>query len=97
MRQRRAVWHKASVAVCVICGYDYCGIPLRGGLSQLSLQSMPSTDKPSTPGLCANANGFSLHTGGALWRRSAQQLEHVCRYTARSAIANQSLVCHRRD
>jgi hypothetical protein len=58
---------------------------------------MPSTDKPSTLGLCANANGFSLHAGGALWRRSAQQLEHVCRYIARPAIANQPLLCHKRD
>ncbi len=33
------------------------------------------------------------HTGGALWRRSAQQLEHVCRYTpARQSPINRSFV-----
>src|SRR5262245_23286829 len=94
MRQRRAVWHKASVAVCVICGSDYCGtLPLRGGLSQLSLQSMPSTDKPSTPGLCANANGFSLHTGGALWRRQHNNLSTCAAIPpARQSPINRSFV-----
>jgi putative transposase len=27
----------------------------------LSLQNMPSADRPSTPGLCSNAHDFSLH------------------------------------
>ena len=44
----------------------------RAVLKVLSLQSVPSTDKPSTPGLCANAHGFSFPCGGPLGRGSAQ-------------------------
>ena len=33
----------------------------RAGQKVLSLQSVPSADRPSTPELCAKLHGFSLH------------------------------------
>jgi len=42
----------------------------------LSLQSMPSADKPSTPGLCSNAHGFSLHTAVRWGADQRKELEH---------------------
>ncbi len=44
-------------SLCESCS----SVRVRAGQKVLSLQSMPSTDKPSTRGLCANAHGFSLH------------------------------------
>ncbi|MDP2606155.1 MAG: transposase [Deltaproteobacteria bacterium] len=55
----------------------------RAGQKVLSLQSMPSTDKPSTPGLCASAHGFSLHAAVRWGADQRQQLEHLCRYIQR--------------
>ena len=63
----------------------------RAGQMVLSLQSMPSTDKPSTPGLCANLHGFGLHAAVRWGADQRQQLENLCRYIARPAIANERL------
>jgi hypothetical protein len=58
----------------------------------LSLHSLSSTDKKeSTSGLCANAHGFSLHAGVRCGADQRQQLEHLCRYITRPAIANERL------
>jgi hypothetical protein len=57
----------------------------------LSLQSLPSAARPSAPELRVNAQGFSLHAavlGGADQRK---ELEHLCRYITRPAIANERL------
>jgi len=56
---------------------------------------MPSTDKPSTPGLCANAHGFSLHAAVRCGADQRKQLEHLCRYITRPPIANERLKCNR--
>ena len=63
----------------------------RAGQKVLSLQSVPSPDKPSTPTLCANAHGFSLHAAVRWGADQRQQLEHLCRYISRPAIANERL------
>jgi hypothetical protein len=63
----------------------------RAGQKVLSLQSMPSTDKPSAPGLCAKLHGFSLHAAVRWGADQRQQLEHLCRYITRPAIANERL------
>jgi len=70
-----------------------CRIALgpRAGQKVLSLQSLPSPDKPATPDLCAKLHGFSL-LAAVRWRAERrQQLEHLCRYITRPAIANERL------
>jgi hypothetical protein len=62
----------------------------RAGQKVLSLQSVPSADRPSAPELCTKLHGFSLHAACA-GARSAQGLEHLCRYITRPAIANERL------
>jgi hypothetical protein len=69
--------------------------PRARGRKVLSLQSIPSTDKPSTPGLCAKLHGFSLHAAVRCGADRRKQLEHLCRYIARPAIANERLQCNR--
>jgi len=53
---------------------------------------VPSPDKPSTPGLCAKAHGFSLHAAVRCGADQRKQLEHLCRYITRPAIANQQVL-----
>jgi hypothetical protein len=53
---------------------------------------VPSPDKPSMPGLCAKLHGFSLHAAVRWGADQRQQLEHLCRYITRPAIANQTTV-----
>jgi hypothetical protein len=63
----------------------------RAGQKVLSLQSLPSAARPSTPELRANAHGFSLHAA-VRWRADQRkELEQLCRYIARPAIANDRL------
>ena len=76
------------------CTYRIALAP-RAGQKVLSLQSVPSTDKPSTPGLCANAHGFSLHAAVRCGADQHKQLEHLCRYITRPPIANERLKCNR--
>ena len=53
---------------------------------------MPSTDKPSAPGLCAKLHGFSLHAAVRWGADQREQLEHLCRYITRPAIGNQQVL-----
>src|SRR5215831_2212036 len=63
----------------------------RAGQKVLSLQSLPSAARPSAPELRVNAHGFSLHAA-VRWRADQRaQLEQLCRYITRPAIANQRL------
>ncbi|HET9538185.1 MAG TPA: transposase [Mesorhizobium sp.] len=57
----------------------------------LSLQSLPSPDKPSTPDLCAKLHGFTLHAAVRWGADQRKELEHLCRYITRPAIANERL------
>jgi hypothetical protein len=63
----------------------------RAGQKVLSLQSLPSADKTSEPGLCAKLHGFTLHAAVRWGADQRQQLEHLCRYITRPAIANERL------
>jgi hypothetical protein len=57
----------------------------------LSLQSLPSAARPSAPELRVNAQGFSLHAA-VRWRADQRaELEELCRYITRPAIANERL------
>ena len=44
-----------------------------------------------TQALCANAHGFSLHAGVRCAADQRSELEHLCRYLTRPAIANERL------
>lgn len=46
---------------------------------------------PMTQPLCANAHGFSLHAGVRCAADQRSELEHLCRYITRPAIANERL------
>jgi Putative transposase/Transposase zinc-binding domain len=63
----------------------------RAGQKVLSLRSLPSTDKPSMSGLCANLHGFSLHAAVRCGADQRRELEHLSRYISRPAIANERL------
>ena len=64
----------------------------RAGQKVLSLHSLPRRDKKeSISGLCANAHGFSLHAGVRCGADQRRELEHLCRYITRPAIANERL------
>ncbi len=63
----------------------------RAGQKVLSLRSLPSTDERSTPGLCAKLHGISLHAAVRCGAGERKQLEHLCRYITRPAIANERL------
>jgi hypothetical protein len=51
----------------------------------------PSPDKSSTPDLCAKLHGFSLHAAVRWGADQRKELEHLCRYITRPAIANERL------
>jgi Putative transposase len=57
----------------------------------MSMQSVPSTDRPSALELRANAHGFSLHAAVRWGADQRKELEHLCRYITRPAIANERL------
>jgi hypothetical protein len=63
----------------------------RAGQKVLSLHTVPATDKSSTPGLCTNRHGFSLHAGVRCGAHQRQELERLCRTITRPAIANERL------
>ena len=63
----------------------------RAGQKVLSLQSLPSRTRPSIPEMRVNAHGFSLHAA-VRWRADQRkELEQLCRYITRPAIANERL------
>jgi len=63
----------------------------RAGRKVLSLQYAASRAAPMTQPLCANAHGFSLHAGVRCAAEQRSELEHLCRYITRPAIANERL------
>ena len=63
----------------------------RAGQKVLSLQSVPRFDAQPTQQLCANAQGFSLHAEVRCAMNQRHQLEQLCRYITRPAIANERL------
>ena len=63
----------------------------RAGQKVLTLQSLPSQARPSSQELRVKAHGFSLHAA-VRWRADQRrELEHLCRYITRPAIANERL------
>jgi len=61
----------------------------------LSLQSLPSSARPSDSELRVNAHGFSLHAAVRWEADQRKELEQLCRYITRPAIANERLKLNR--
>ncbi|GEM_PF-6696878 len=61
----------------------------RAGRKVLSLQYAASRAAPMIQPLCANAHGFSLPAGVRCAAEQRSELEHLCRYITRPAIANE--------
>ena len=58
------------------------------GQKVLSLRTVPGRDEKTTAALCVEAHGFSLHAGVRCGAHQRKELERLCRYIARPAIAN---------
>ena len=52
---------------------------------------MAGRDEKTRAALCADAHGFSLHAGVRCGVHQRQELERLCRYITRPAIANERL------
>ena len=52
---------------------------------------MSGRDEKATAGLCAQAHGFSLHAGVRCDTHQRKELERLCRYITRPAIAFERL------
>ena len=63
----------------------------RAGQKLLGLRTVPGQNEKTTSALCASAHGFSLHAGVRCGAHQRQQLERLCRYITRPAIANERL------
>ena len=67
----------------------------RAGRKVLSLRYASRRAAPITQQLCANAHGFSLHAGVRCDADRRSELEQLCRYVTRPAIANERLSVNR--
>ena len=63
----------------------------RAGQKVLSLRTVPGRDEKTTPALCANAHGFSLHAAVRCGAGQRKEFERLCRTITRPAIANERL------
>ena len=63
----------------------------RAGQKVLSLQTISRRGEPSTPAQSANAHDFSLHAAVRCGADQRKELERLCRYITRPAIANERL------
>ena len=63
----------------------------RAGQKVLSLRTVAGGTEKATAGLCADAHGFSLHAGVRCGAHQRKDLERLCRYITRPAIANERL------
>ncbi|MEA3153627.1 MAG: hypothetical protein QOK44_1216, partial [Betaproteobacteria bacterium] len=63
----------------------------RAGQKVLSLRTVPGRDEKAAAALCAEAHGFTLHAGVRCGAHQRKELERLCRYITRPAIANERL------
>jgi len=59
------------------------------GQKVLSLRTVAGRDEKTTAALCADAHEFSLHAGVRCGAHQRKELERICRYITRPAIANE--------
>ena len=60
----------------------------RAGHKVLRRRTLPGRDEKAAVALCAEAHGFSLHGGVRCGAHQRKELERLCRYITRPAIAN---------
>lgn len=72
------------------CTYRIASGP-RAGQKVLTLRTVAGRDEKTTLALCAEAHGFSLHAGVRCGAHQRKELERLCRYITRPAIANERL------
>ena len=82
--------HALTALQAASCTYRIALGP-RAGQKVLSLHSLQGTGERSPPGLCAKRHGFSLHAGVRCSADQRRELERLCRYITRPAIANARL------
>lgn len=63
----------------------------RAGQKALSLRTVSGRAEKRTQALCAESHGFSLHAGVRCSAHQRKDLERLCRYITRPAIANERL------
>ncbi len=63
----------------------------RAGQKVLSLRTVAGRAEKRTRALCAESHGFSLHAGVRCGTHQRKELERLCRYITRPAIANERL------
>jgi hypothetical protein len=63
----------------------------RAGQKVLGLRTVPGREEKATSGRCAEAHGFSLHAGVRCGTHQRTELERLCRYITRPAIAFERL------
>jgi hypothetical protein len=93
-RERRADLHRGRALrelaslQAASCTYRIALGP-RAGQKVLSLRTVAGRDEKTTTALCADAHGFSLHAAVRCGAHQRQELERLCRYITRPAIANE--------
>ena len=55
----------------------------------IPLRTVPGRDEKTTLGLCADEHRFSLHAGMRCGAQQRKELERLCRYITRTAIASE--------
>jgi hypothetical protein len=72
-----------------------CRLGPRAGQKVLSFQTVSTREPPPTPVRCVNAQGFSLHAKVCCAAHERKQLEHLCCYITRPAVATERLTLNR--
>jgi len=57
----------------------------------MGFEDEPENDGSKSKSGCANVSGFSLHPNVCIPAKTRRQLEHLCRYVARPAVATERL------
>ena len=63
----------------------------RAGQKVLSVRTAAGREEKPSKALCADAHGFSLHAAVRLASHQRKELERLCRYITRPALANERL------
>jgi len=63
----------------------------RAGQKVLSVRTVAGREEKPSKALCADAHGFSLHAAVRCGAAQRKQLERLCRYITRPALANERL------
>ena len=63
----------------------------RAGQRVLSVRTVAGREEKPRKALCADAHGFSLHAAVRLASHQRKELERLCRYITRPALANERL------